>query len=83
VPVRFADDEIKAMIRASRATDQSLSEWLRDIARFGTVFQPFAPAGSKGVVTIPQCPECRKLSSKSLTQAICESCRKQLEYHKS
>lgn len=46
VPVRFAPDEIKAIVRASQAANQSISEWLRSIARFGTMYQPLATHGA-------------------------------------
>ena len=45
VPVRFAPDEIKAIVCASRAANQTVSEWLREIARFGTMYQPLAAHG--------------------------------------
>jgi hypothetical protein len=66
VPVRFANDEIKAMVRASRAKNQTLSEWLRDLARFGTTMQP---------LIFVECPECRALASKTLVLPICDSCK--------
>ena len=75
VPVRFADDEIKAMVRASRAASQTISEWLRDLARRGTTMQP---------LVFIECPECRALASKTLVLPICDSCKaKQTEGHSS
>src|ERR1700686_5179983 len=66
VPVRFADDEIKAMVRASRAANQTMSEWLRALARFGTTMQP---------PIFIECPECRSLAAKTLAIPMCDSCK--------
>ena len=48
VPVRFADDEIKALVRASRKAKVSTSQLVRDavLEKYGTTNQPLAPAGS-------------------------------------
>ena len=76
VPVRFAPDEIKAIVRASRAANQTISEWLREIARFGTMYQPLAAHGSDSISVIPKCPDCRALTINTLTVPICDSCKK-------
>ena len=76
VPVRFASDEIKAMVRASRIANQTVSEWLRDMARFGTTLQPFSPANPKGEMAVPACPECRALTAKTLVPPMCKSCKR-------
>lgn len=73
--MRFANDEIKAMVRASRAANQTISEWLRDMARLGTTLQPRSPANPRGIMDIPACPECRALAAKTLVLPICDSCR--------
>ncbi len=76
VPVRFADDEIKAMVRVSKAANRTLSEWLREIARFGTTVQPLTPAGTSGIFTIPECPECRAVVARTLVPPMCDSCKR-------
>jgi hypothetical protein len=82
VPVRFAPDEIKAIVCASRAANQTISEWLREIARFGTMYQPLAAHGSDSISVIPKCPDCRALTVNTLTVPICDSCKtKQMEGH--
>jgi hypothetical protein len=75
VPVRFANDEIKAIVRASRAANQTISEWLRDMARLGTALQPLSPANPSGTIAIPACPDCRALVAKTLVYPMCESCK--------
>ena len=75
VPVRFAPDEIKAMVRTSRAANQSISEWLRSIARFGTMYHPLATHRSNGIPVLPNCPDCLALAVKTLTMPIWDSCK--------
>lgn len=71
VPVRFADDEIKALVRASRKAKMSTSEMVRSavMEKLRTPFQPHTPAGSNwDGKPIPQPQEIN-----------CESCGKPIE----
>lgn len=48
VPVRFADDEIKMLVRESRKVKASTSQLIRDavLEKYGTTNQPIAAGGS-------------------------------------
>ena len=48
VPVRFADDEIKALVRASRKAKVSTSQLVRDavLEKYGTTNQPYTAHGA-------------------------------------
>jgi hypothetical protein len=67
--------ELRAIELMAKAQKQSVSEWVREIARHGTTLQPLSPDNPKGVVVIPACPECRALAAKTLVLPICDSCR--------
>jgi hypothetical protein len=48
VPVRFADDEIRTLVRASRKAKVSTSQLVRNavLEKYGTTNQPLAAGGS-------------------------------------
>ena len=80
VPVRFSGNDLKAMAKAARASKQTVSEWIRRTIAMelnGSTYQPLT-AATGGNYTAPTCPKCLALASATLTNPMCDDCKRNL-----